>query len=163
MDHGTDLIYMFRTTAVTIMLRVLITNKLSVHLKYRVLFFLSNETRRLNRKYALKFLNLCRTIPKLHFKFFRALSHSSHSISLRSVIRGINILRTVLRFVEEWSQLHRMFDLLQCICNQGRVLVSYTKESPHVTLHHTARVLYQKLYEELNKRNITEHLTDACC
>ena len=141
------------------MLRVLITTKLSVHLKYRVLFFVSDKTRQLNKKYVLKFLNLLTTIPKLHHRFFRALSHSCDNMSLRSVVCGINILRTLLRFVEEWSQLYKIFDLLQCICNQGRVLVTYTRDSPHVKLHDKARVLYQKLYDELTKRNITEYLT----
>ena len=143
------------------MLRVLITTKLSVHLKYRVLFFVSDKTRQLNKKYALKFLNLLTTIPKLHHTFFRALSHSCDNMSLRSVVCGINILRTLLRFVEEWSQLYKMFDLLQCICNQGRVLVMSTRDSPYVKLHNKATVLYQKLYDELTKRNITEYLTET--
>ena len=124
---------------------------LNIYLKERIFAFIEHDTWLINKKHARKILLLRKIIPVVHVKLYRILYKLSSEkiISHLNMIRGINMMRMLMKYNEQIACLKVMHNWLQCICNQCRLFIVYAKNTEVTQFAHTLYSFYSELYEKL--------------
>ena len=125
---------------------------LNVYLKERIFSFIEHDTWLIDKKHAKKIILLQKLIPLFHVKLYRILYKLSSDkiMSQINVIREINIMRTLMKYTEQFVCLKAMHKWLQCICNQCRLFIVYAKNTELTQFSHTLYSFYNELYEKLS-------------
>ena len=116
---------------------------LNVYLKESIFSFIEQDTWLINKNML---------IPLFHVKMYRILYKLSSDkiMSQINVIREINIMRTLMKYTEQFVCLKAMHKWLQCICNQCRLFIVYAKNTELTQFSHTLYSFYNELYEKLS-------------
>ena len=136
---------------------------LNVYLKERIFAFIEHDTCLVDKKHAKKIFLLKKIVPLVHVKLYRILYKSSSDkiISELNIIRGINVMRMLMKYAEQFVCLKSMHTLLQCICNQCRLFFVYTKNTNNTELtqfSYTLYSFYNDLYDKLTIINKNQYI-----
>ena len=133
---------------------------LNIYIKEHIFSFIENDTCLINKKHAKKILLLRKIIPLVHVKLYRILYKSS-SVKIMSeinMIRGINVMRMLMKHTEHFVCLKATHNWLQCICNQCRLFIIYSKSTEVTQYALTLYTLYNELYDRLTIINKNQYI-----
>lgn len=133
---------------------------LNVYLKERIFAFIEHDTCLVDKKHAKKIFILRKIVPLVHVKLYHILYKSSSDkiMSELNIIRGINVMRMLMKYAEQFVCLKSMHSWLQCICNQCRVFIVYTKIKELSQFSYTLYSFYNDLYDKLTKINKNQYI-----
>ena len=133
---------------------------LNIYIKEHIFSFIENDTRLINKKHAKHIILLRKIIPLVHVKLYRILYKSS-SVKIMSeinMIRGINVMRMLMKYTEHFICLKATHNWLQCICNQCRLFIIYSKNTELTQSALTLYSFYNELYDRLTIINKNQYI-----
>ena len=75
-----------------------------------------------------------------------------------NMIRGINVMRMLMKHTEHFVCLQATHNWLQCICNQCRLFIIYSKSTELTQYALTLYSLYNELYDRLTIINKNQYI-----